>query len=187
MFEFRTHLSFAASDKPPAAKEAKTITTLDECPTGSQLQITEAYFYHQAKKNYPCDIDCKPASPEDPPSLCFLLKERCRQRFSLRDLNMIYETVDSGAGVSELTKIDADHLERLGTYMVQYRCVDVNGRLSFLLLLWLSSYVRGVKIRVHKCGFVCGLSKLPLSRQLLLWSSVSSRLVVFAFVLSTYI
>ena len=144
MFEFRTHLSFAASEQPPATKEAKTISKLDECPTGSQLQITEAYFDQQAQFNYPCDKDCKPASPEFPPSLCFSgpPEGRCRTRFSLQDLNRIYEAVDTGAGGSELTKIVADHLEKRGRYMVQYRCVDVNGRFfCFNLLFFIAAVV----------------------------------------------
>ena len=127
-------LSVAALD----VKEAESISHIETCPEG-QLQITEAYFYHQ-NLNYPCGVNCTRVSDEDPPSRCFIdpSEEICRPRFSLQDLNRIYKAVDTG--IRALDNISVD-FERLGKYMIHYACINVHGKCC--LNAFLNGHVSG--------------------------------------------
>ena len=128
-----------ALDQFADAKTTKSISQIETCPEGRQLQITEAYFYSQKAHDFPCGIQCTPTSPDDPSSLCFMdlsheSGNRCRPRFSLQDLNKIYGAVD--AGLEELDDIDEEFGER-GEYEIHYVCISVHGRVL------LPSFVQG--------------------------------------------
>ena len=119
----------AAGQTVTTLQTTSVLTDLSKaCKPGSQLQIMEAYFNHGGNDDE-CthSTSCKPTDAGDPSAPCFLDQEgnvcRAKFRFSLQDLNRVYDAVDTGAtALKELRDEFSTHGQK---YRIRYFCVDV--------------------------------------------------------------
>ena len=111
---------------PFPANKTYSLTDLSKaCKPGSQLQMTEAYFTHGGNDDVCAhSTSCKPTDAGHPSAPCFLDQEEnvCRSRFSLRDLNRVYDAVNTGS--TALKELWDEFWTQGKKYRIRYFCVD---------------------------------------------------------------